>query len=83
MGTDSNGYGIEAVTDGDDMIDVGAQNRQVYAYGGGGNDKIFGGNGMDTRTSHNAAASLEVLSGGSGDDKLWAQHPGVDVENLG
>ena len=58
------------------MIDIGDGNLRVIAYGNGGNDKIFGGNGADN-------LSWEYLYGGSGDDKIWAQQPGEVAANLG
>ena len=63
--------------DGDDVIDIGQNLFRVIAYGNGGNDKIFGGDGVVSALNQSA----EYLYGGSGDDKIWAQHPGVITDN--
>lgn len=60
--------------DGDDVIDIGKNIFRAIAYGNGGNDKIFGNDGLDFPGQTGGA---EYLYGGSGDDKLWAQHPGA------
>lgn len=55
--------------DGDDLLDLGdsavSESISNYAFGQGGNDKIFGGN-----------ANSQMLYGGNGDDKIWAVNPG-------
>ena len=52
--------------DGDDIITIGNNNANVFAYGQGGNDKITGGFGSQ---------QVEKLYGGSGDDKIWLFSP--------
>ena len=61
-------YGVEG--DGDDIIDVGENyGVTLKIYGQGGNDKIIGSlQGED--------GGSEYLSGGAGDDKIWAHNPG-------
>ena len=62
--------------DGDDIIDVGDSPGiagNIFAFGQGGNDKIFGSLSGDVE---------EKLEGGDGDDKIWAENPGqVETED--
>ena len=54
------------INDGDDLIQIGNNNGNVFVYGQGGNDKIIGGFG---------ASQIEKLYGGSGNDKIWMTSP--------
>ena len=59
-----------APDDGDDIIVMGDHpdlGVGTFAYGNGGNDRIFGGIGQPS----------DRLYGGDGDDKLWANLPGT------
>ena len=62
--------------DGDDIIDIGDDNsiaNKIHVYGQGGNDKIIGSIGSDDTMM---MPGEERLSGGDGDDKIWAHNPG-------
>lgn len=69
------GYGLMVrglPEDGDDLIDLGDTAGAAYSYGfafgQGGNDKIFGG----LMNSY----GYQYLYGGDGDDKIWTLNPG-------
>ena len=55
-----------AIADGDDFLDHGDGNYANYAFGNGGNDKIIGGGLFKNQ---------QILSGGDGDDKIFAINP--------
>ena len=55
------------INDGNDIINIGNGNGDVFVWGQGGNDKIIGGHGE---------SQVEKLYGGSGDDKIWLVSPG-------
>ena len=55
-----------AIDDGNDFLDHGDGNYANYAFGNGGNDKIIGGGLFENE---------QFLSGGDGDDKIFAINP--------
>ena len=60
------------IADGDDIITIGNDNTgTIKVYGQGGNDKIVGGRQVEA-----GPPQVELLYGGSGDDKIWLVSPG-------